>query len=235
MKNIIDNMIRSLPRYKIKQPSTGETVIFRPFVVREEKTLYMINETGTYEDFLATLSNTIDSCFELNVESKDLPIFDIEYFFIKLRCRSLGEIVTPTIICPYTQERIKIELNLDEVEPILHENTTNEFVIDNSIKVKMKYPTLKYFINADNKITKDYYDLVVDCIESIETSEEIIKANNTSRKEIQDFVDAMKKSQFQKLISFIDGMPKIEKKITYTTSDGVDREIVLKGLKDFFQ
>ena len=235
MKNIIDTMIRSLPRYKIKQPSTNENVIFRPFVVREEKSLYMVNETGNYEDFLATLSNIIDSCFELKTESKDLPIFDIEYFFIKLRCRSLGEITTPTIICPYSQERIRIELNLDEIEPIFRENIPNEFVLDNSIKIKMKYPTLRYFINSDSEKIKDYYDLIIDCIETIETTDELIVAKDVSRKEIQDFVDVMKKSEFQKLISFIDGMPRIEKKINYTTSDGVDRQILLKGLKDFFQ
>jgi len=234
MQTIIDNMIKSLPRYKIKQPSTQETIIFRPFVVREEKSLYMINETGSYEDFLATLANTIDSCFELKTESKNLPIFDIDYFFIKLRCKSMGEIITPTIICPYTNERIKIKLNLDDIEPIFSENSSNEIILDSSVRVKMKYPTLEYFITSNSNIKKDYYDLIIDCIEIIETTDEIIYAKNTNRTEIQKFVDVMQKDQFKKLIKFIDDMPRIEKRIEYTTSNGTTREILLKGLKDFF-
>lgn len=233
MKQLIDNMIKSLPKYKIKQPSTQKTISFRPFVVREEKSLYMVNETGSHEDFLATLGSVINSCFELNVDAKDLPIFDIEYFFIKLRCKSISEMANPTIVCPYTKERIKIEINLDEIEPIFHENHKNEILLDNKIKIKMKYPTLSYFIEAERNL-KDYYELIVDCIESIETKDELVEAKNTNRIQIQEFVDVLKKDQFDKLIQFIKTMPRIEKTIKYKTSDGQDREILLKGLKDFF-
>jgi hypothetical protein len=233
MKSLIDNMIRSLPKYNVKQPSTKKTITFRPFVVREEKTLYMSNETGTHEDFLSTLGNVIDSCFELKTEAKNLPIFDIEYFFLKLRCKSLGEFANPTIICPYTGEKIKIELNLDEIEPSYSKDHTNEIKLDGSIKIKMKYPTLEYFIEAERNI-KDYYELIIDCIESIETKDELIESKNTSRDQIQEFVDVLKKDQFEKLISFIKTMPRIEKKIEYTTTDGKTREILLKGIKDFF-
>lgn len=233
MKSLIDNMIKSLPKYKLKQPSNKKTIMFRPFVVKEEKTLYISNETGTHEDFLATLGNIIDSCFELKTEAKNLPIFDIEYFFLKLRCKSLGEIANPTIICPYTGEKIKVEINLDEIEPVYSKDHTTEIVLDSSIKIKMKYPTLDYFIEAERNF-KDYYELIIDCIESIETKEEIIESKNTSREQIQEFVDVMRKEQFEKLISFIKTMPRIEKKLQYKTSDGETREIILKGLKDFF-
>ena len=233
MKSLIDNMIRSLPKYKLKQPSSKKSITYRPFVVKEEKTLYMSNETGTHEDFLETLGNIIDSCFELKTEAKKLPIFDIEYFFLKLRCKSLGEIANPTIICPYTGEKIKVEINLDEIEPVYSKDHTTEIILDSSIKIKMRYPTLDYFIEAERNF-KDYYELVIDCIESIETKEEIIEAKNTSREQIQEFVDVMRKEQFEKLISFIKTMPRIEKKLEYKTSDGKTREILLKGLKDFF-
>lgn len=233
MKQLIDNMIKSLPKYKLKQPSTNKTLSYRPFVVREEKALYMINETGTHEDFLATIGNVIDSCFDLGIDAKELPIFDIEYFFIKLRCKSLGEIANPTIVCPYTGEKIKIEINLDEIEPILYPEHKNEILLENGIKIKLKYPSLHYFIEAERD-SKDYYELIIDCIETIETKDEIIEAKNTNRIEIQEFVDVLKKDQFEKLISFIKTMPRIEKRIEYKTKDGETREILLKGLKDFF-
>ena len=223
------------PIHQLTLPSNGKVVHFRPFTVREEKLLLMAQESGEQKDVINTYKQLINNCCIDPVDVDKLASFDIEYFFIKLRCRSLGEITTPTIICPYSQERIRIELNLDEIEPIFRENIPNEFVLDNSIKIKMKYPTLRYFINSDSEKIKDYYDLIIDCIETIETTDELIVAKDVSRKEIQDFVDVMKKSEFQKLISFIDGMPRIEKKINYTTSDGVDRQILLKGLKDFFQ
>ena len=124
-------------------------------------------------------------------------------------------------------------LNLDEIEPVYSKDHTAEIILDSSIKIKMRYPTLDYFIEAERNF-KDYYELVIDCIESIETKEEIIEAKNTSREQIQEFVDVMRKEQFEKLISFIKTMPRIEKKLEYNTSDGKTREILLKGLKDFF-
>ena len=113
MKEILEKMKSSLPRYITKQPSTGKNVTFRPFTVKEEKHLLMVKQTGEYKDFLSTITNIINNCFDLSTDAKKLPIFDIEYFFLKLRCKSLGEIANPTIICPYTGEKIKVDLRTE--------------------------------------------------------------------------------------------------------------------------
>jgi hypothetical protein len=231
MEKIISMMKNSLPRYVITQPSTGKKVTFRPFTVREEKHLLMIKQTGEYADLLATIANIIDSCFELNAEAKKLPIFDIEYFFLKLRSKSIGEIVEPTIICPHTGERIKIILNIDEIQPTV-KNTNFNIKINENIIVNMKYPTLDILLkNAD----ADLYDVTLNCIESIESIDEKIENSDISKKEFLEFIDLMTNDQFKKIIEFIKNVPSLEKEIKYKTSDNIERTIKLKGIKDFFQ
>ena len=191
MKSLIDNMIRSLPKYKLKQPSSKKSITYRPFVVKEEKTLYMSNETGTHEDFLETLGNIIDSCFELKTEAKKLPIFDIEYFFLKLRCKSLGEIANPTIICPYTGEKIKVEINLDEIEPVYSKDHTAEIILDSSIKIKMRYPTLDYFIEAERNF-KDYYEFQKWSCTNSATKKNTSRFGKSQRKQIGEWLSSSK-------------------------------------------
>jgi len=222
----------SLPKYVTEQPSTRKKVKFRPFTVREEKILLMSNQTGTYEDFLFTLSDIINNCFELNTDSKKLPIFDIEYFFLVLRSKSIGEIIEPTIICPVTQEKINLTINLDDITPSYDKTHNKEFIINNEIKITMKYPSLEYM--ALEK-PEDYYEILIDCIEKIETKDEVIEYTNTSRDLLKEFVDNLTQIQFQKMIDFLKTMPKLEKRIQYKTSDGIERVLTLKGLQDFFQ
>jgi hypothetical protein len=149
-----------MPRYNIVQPSTGKLITFKPFTVKDEKTLLIANQTGSYEDFLSTLADIIDNCFDLPTPSKKLPLFDIEYFFLKLRSKSVGEVVEPVIICPETKESIKINLNIDQIEPIFESSHSNEFKISNEILVKMKYPSLESLIYNKNKDSCDNCSLV---------------------------------------------------------------------------
>jgi len=224
-------MKNSLPRYVTTQPSTGKKVTFRPFTVKEEKYLLMTKQTGEYADLLATIANIIDSCFELGQEAKKLPIFDIEYFFLKLRSKSIGEIVEPTIVCPHTNEKIKLSLNIDDIQPVV-KNTNFNIRLNENIIVNMKYPTLDILLkNSD----ADLYDVTLNCIESIETIDEKIENSDISKKEFLEFIDLMTNDQFKKIIEFIKNVPTLEKEISYITSDRVERKIKLKGIKDFFQ
>lgn len=231
MQTVLNMMKNSLPRYVTTQPSTGKKVTFRPFTVKEEKYLLMTKQTGEYADLLATIANIIDSCFELGQEAKKLPIFDIEYFFLKLRSKSIGEIVEPTIVCPYTDEKIKLSLNIDDIQPVV-KHTNFNIRLNENIIVNMKYPTLDILLkNSD----ADLYDVTLNCIESIETIDEKIENSDISKKEFLEFIDLMTNEQFKKIIEFIKNVPTLEKEISYITSDGVERKIKLKGIKDFFQ
>lgn len=234
MKELLDKMKTCLPKYKLKQPSTGKVVTYRPFTVREEKNLIIANQTGSYEDFLLTLSDIIDSCFSLKDSAKTLPLFDIEYFFIKLRCKSVGEFVEPTIVCPITGEKIKIQLNLEEIEPKFNEGHKKEIELGGNILVTMQYPSLDNLIKRESK-TVDYFDLLLECIFSIETDKELIESKAQNEENLKEFIDLLTTDQYKKLISFFKTSPKLEKEIKYRTSDGVERTLILKGLRDFFQ
>lgn len=227
-------MKTSLPLYKLKQPSTGKNVSYRPFTVREEKNIIIANQTGSYEDFLLTLTDVIDNCFDLPQPAKTLPIFDIEYFFIKLRCKSVGEILEPTIICPVTGEKVKIELNLDEIEPKLNVDHVKQIKLSENLLVNMKYPTVENFIKREDK-TIDYFDLLLESIETIETDSELIETKTQPNEYLVEFVDLLTSDQYKKLIQFFKTSPKLEKEINYQTSDGIARTIILRGLRDFFQ
>ena len=229
--NIVETLKNSLPKYFIEQPSTRKKVKFRPFTVKEEKILLMANQTGNFDDFLITLSEVIDNCFELKTKSKNLPIFDIDYFFLALRAKSIGEIIETTFICSETNEPISITINLDDIKPIYSNNHEKEIKINDSMIFKLKYPSLEYAINNKG----DYYDMVIDCIETIETKDELVEAKNTSREMLKEIVDLLTQQQFKKLIEFFKTMPRIEKEIEYETSDGVKRKTVLRGIRDFFQ
>ena len=234
MKELLNTMRQSMPRYNIIQPSTGKMITFKPFTVKEEKTLLIANQTGSYEDFLSTLADIIDNCFDLPTPSKKLPLFDIEYFFLKLRSKSVGEVVEPVIICPETKESIKINLNIDEIEPIFEAFHSNEFKISNEILVKMKYPSLESLINNKNK-DLDYFDLLIESIYSIQTPNELIEASTVSQEYLKEFVELLTSAQYKKLIDFFKTSPRLETEVKYTTSDGTDRVLMLKGLRDFFQ
>lgn len=231
MKEILEKMKSSLPRYVTKQPSTGKNVTFRPFTVKEEKHLLMVKQTGEYKDFLSTITNIINSCFDLSTDAKKLPIFDIEYFFLKLRSKSIGEIVQPIIVCPVTKEKISLTLNLEEIEPV---GNMSDFKIkiSDEILVNMRYPTIDFLIKNSSE---DLYETTLNCIESIETIDQRIENSDISKTEFLEFIDLMTNEQFMKILNFLKNIPKLEKEIKYKTRDGVERSIKLKGIKDFFQ
>ena len=231
MKEILEKMKSSLPRYVTKQPSTGKNVTFRPFTVKEEKHLLMVKQTGEYKDFLSTITNIINSCFDLSTDAKKLPIFDIEYFFLKLRSKSIGEIVQPIIVCPVTKEKISLTLNLEEIEPV---GNMSDFKIkiSDEILVNMRYPTIEFLIKNSSE---DLYETTLNCIESIETIDQRIENSDISKTEFLEFIDLMTNEQFMKVLNFLKNIPKLEKEIKYKTRDGVERSINLKCIKDFFQ
>lgn len=234
MRELLDSMKTSLPRYNIIQPSTGKLVTFRPFTVKEEKSLIIANQTGSYEDFLSTLAEIINNCFELEMDAKKLPIFDIEFFFLKLRSKSVGETIEPTITCPITKEKVKIFVNLDEIDPVFNKMHTKKILVNSNMMVTMNYPSLNNLIQRRNEKI-DYFDLLLECIQSIETSTEIFENNSVSKENMKEFIDQLTSEQYKKLIDFFKTSPKLEQKIHYKTSDGENREILLKGLRDFFQ
>lgn len=238
MNNLISNLKNSYPRFAIKQPSTDKTLNYRPFTVKEEKSLVLSKELGKYSDFLITICDVVDNCFskdDFKINSRKLPIFDVEYMFLKIREKSVSEIVKVSFVCPATKEIIKTEINIPDIQVRTSENS-KQIKISDDIIVNMKYPDFEYLIenavvNENQNI--DFFDMVLSCIESIQTQNEIL--DNLSKKFALEFIENLTKEQYQKILNFFVNSPKIEHTIKYKTTDGIEREMTFRGIRDFFQ
>jgi hypothetical protein len=238
MTKLSSLLTEKTPKYELKIPSTGKTVTYRPFLVKEEKILLIAQESQDNGEILLAIRDIVESCVDGLTDVDDMPIFDIEYIFLRIRSKSVGEVVTPTIVCPETQESIELEIDLLSVEPSKEENHTTSIKISDDILIKMRYPSLgllrKRNSMFDMNDSASFYDLIVDCIDEVHTEKEVVKSKEISKGEVESFVDAMNKSQFNSLLEFFLTSPRIEYTTKYTTKDGVERSITLSGLGDFF-
>ena len=227
------------PIYPVTIPSTGKKTTFRPFFVKEEKILLMAQESHNDTEILLAIKDIIESCVEGVKNAQNLPLFDIEYLFVQLRAKSVGEVVEPILVCPDTGENIPLKVNLTEVTIINDKNHNNKIKIADDIMVKMKYPSISILEKRGSVIDysnpSSFYDLIVDCIETIQTKDESIIAEELMREEIEEFVDSMTKEQFNLLLDFFITCPRLEHEVKYTPSDGKERTFVLSGLGDFFE
>jgi len=239
MNTLSDILKSSVPTYEVQLPSTGKTVSFRPFLVKEEKVLLIAQQSNDYSEILRAIKNVIESCFEEIKNAGDLPLFDIEYLFINLRAKSVGEIVNPIFICPHTNENIKLEINLLDVAIENKKNHDNKIQIKDDVIITMNYPSVNIIAkeeeNKEEVSGTDYfYDLTAKCIKKIETKEETIDVSKIPQKEVSDFVDNLTNKQFEKIMNFFSTSPKLNLKVNYKTSDGEEREVSFSNLTDFF-
>lgn len=238
MQDILSVLKNSYPKFTITQPSTDKSIYYRPFTVREEKALILAKDLGKYSDFLITITEIVDNCYSTNdikINSKKLPIFDVEYMFLKIREKSVSEVVKVSFVCPETKETIKTEINIPDIQIIKQQNPTQVKIADNLI-VNMKYPTFDYLIqNAIEKEDQniDLFDMVINCIHTIETKDQVL--NDLSKDFILEFINNLTKQQYEKILSFFVKSPRIEHTVKYRTTDGVDRQITFRGIRDFFQ
>lgn len=229
------DLLSKTPKYNDTVPSTKKKIWFRPFLVKDEKILLMVQETGSEKEILMAVKQLVESCFDIK-NAGDMPIFDLEYLFLKLRSKSVGEIVEPYLICPQTKEKIKLTIDLEKIKVKTFKDHTKKIKLSNELLVSMKYPSLNMFIENETSDMSlmDFYDLAVSCVDYIETSKERIDCKDRSKEEIKEFVDNLTKEQFDSIIEFFATIPRIEEEISYTTSDGEERKVILRGIRDFF-
>jgi len=234
--SLIDLLKKTTPKYQTIIPSTGKKIWFRPFIVKEEKMLLIAQETGKENEIFKTIVQIINECFDGIGDASTLPLFDLEYLFIKLRSKSVMETVNPILECPETKQNVKLTINLEDIEVKKFDNHKTKIIISDELFIQMKYPSISLFIEheVENMQLIDFYDLAISCIDYIETKDSRIEAESTSKEELREFVDNMTKIQFDELIKFFATMPRIEHIVKYKTNDGVERSILLKGIKDFF-
>jgi hypothetical protein len=230
------------PTYELELPSTGETVQYRPFLVKEEKVLVIALESEDTKQITTAIKSVIKNCvLTKTVKVESLPTFDIEFLFLNIRGKSVGEELEVNIICPDDGEtQVPVKINLDDIKVQKNEEHSNRIKIDDSIMMEMKYPSLDQFIknnfdfNEKNAMDQSF-DLIGSCIDKIYTEDEVWVASDVTKKEISDFLESMNSSQFKGIEKFFETMPKLSHTIKVRNPvTEIESEVILEGLASFF-
>jgi hypothetical protein len=223
--------ILDVPTYELKLPSSGKKVKYRSFLVKEEKILMIANETGEIEDQKNAIGQIITNCTfgELNYE--DMPTFDMEYLFINIRSKSVGESVDLSVLCPDDKKtRVDITINLDDIKCKKPKKNSNVIKLNKTVGVIMKYPTMS--MRADEA---DGFEILSNCIESVYDEDTVYSTVDFSKDEIDTFIDSMTQSQLEDVGSFFDDMPKVYYDVEVTNPNTkVKSKVRLEGMKTFF-
>jgi hypothetical protein len=230
-----------VPTYELTLPSEDKKIKFRPFLVREEKILYIAMETGQNKEMINALKDVVGACtFDvLNVDR--LPIFDIEYLFLQIRAKSVSEITKFRAICPDDGKTyVETEVDLTKVEVQVDDEHTNRIMLESerNLGLVLKYPTLKNYDvgrGLDNIEIDKVFNILIDCIDHIFEGDKIYPAKDTSKQELKEFIEGLPQDAFTKIKSFFDTMPKLKHEVEVTNPNtNVTSKIVLTGIADFF-
>ncbi len=230
------------PSYTLELPSTEQEIKYRPFLVKEEKLLVLALESEDTKQITNAIKTVIKSCIETkNIKVEALPTFDIEYLFLNIRGKSVGEEIEVNIICPDDEETVvSIKINVDDIQVQKNPEHSNKIKLDDSIMMEMKYPSLEQFIKSNFDFSADStmdqsFELIGSCIDKIYTEEEVWVAADVTKKELMEFLDQMNTSQFKQIEKFFETMPKLSHKIKVKNpKTEVESEVVLEGLSSFF-
>lgn len=232
----------STPTYELELPSTGETVKYRPFLVREEKLLVLALEGENTKDITTAIKTVIKNCIQSKgIKVETLPTFDIEFLFLNIRGKSVGEEIEVNLICPDDgQTTVLTKIAIDDIEVKKNEEHTNKIKIDDTLMMEMKYPSLDQFIKSNfdfgsGNNMEQSFDLIVSCIDKIYNEEEVWAAADVTKKELMDFLDQMNSNQFKEIEKFFETMPKLRHEVKITNPETkVESTVVLEGLSSFF-
>ena len=232
------------PSYELELPSTGKTIQYRPFLVKEEKLLVIALESEDTKQITNAIKAVIRACIlTKGVKVESLPTFDIEFLFLNIRGKSVGEEIDVNLICPDDNEtEVNVSINLDDIQVQKPEGHSNKIKLDNNLIMELKYPSLNEFIknnfdpnDAGVNAMEQSFDLIGSCISKIYNEDEVWVAADCSKKEINEFLDSMNSNQFKEIESFFETMPKLTHVVNVTNpKTKVKSDVVLEGLASFF-
>jgi hypothetical protein len=232
------------PSYELELPSTGKTIQYRPFLVKEEKLLVIALESEDTKQITNAIKAVIRACIlTKGVKVESLPTFDIEFLFLNIRGKSVGEEIDVNLICPDDNEtEVSVSINLDDIQVQKPEGHSNKIKLDNNLMMELKYPSLNEFIknnfdpnDAGVNAMEQSFDLIGSCISKIYNEDEVWVAADCSKKEINEFLDSMNSNQFKEIESFFETMPKLTHVVNVTNpKTKVKSDVVLEGLASFF-
>lgn len=226
------------PKYQLQVPSTGQKVKYRPYLVKEEKVLMIALESQDKTQALNAVVDTILACVDGDIDKKSLTLFDVEYMFIKIRAKSVGEKTNIGLRCSECEHTNEIQIDVDSVEVKDISPSTSEIELDTDIVLKMVYPNFESMAaleELEGSETDKVFKLITSCMHSIETAEENILFEDETEKEIMEFVESLSTEQFTKIRDFVESMPRVEKKVEFSCeSCNKPNEVLLRGIDDFF-
>ena len=232
------------PTYELKMPSSGKKIKYRPFLVKEEKILIIALESRNQNEITNAVKDVLKKCIlTRGVKVDDLPTFDIEYIFLNIRAKSIGEDIRLTVTCPDDREtQVPVTIYVDEIKVTKPEGHTNDVVIDDKLTLRMKYPSLNQFVENNFEVDDDpevlvnkTFKVVADCMDTVFTEEDAWEAKDYTSSERVKFVEQLNSKQYKKVENFFATMPKLSHTIEVVNPNTKKKSsIVLERLAYFF-
>ena len=230
------------PTYELELPSTGKTVKYRPFLVKEEKLLVLALESEDNKQISTAIQAVLKSCIKSRgVKVEQLPTFDIEYLFLHIRGKSVGEEIEVNLICPDDNETsIPVTINIDDIAVQKPKDHNKQIKLDKNLMMELKYPSLEQFVknNFDfegGSQVDQSFEVIAGCIDKIYTEEEVWSTSDCTKKEVTNFLEQMSSKQFKEVEKFFETMPKLSHEVEITNPNTkVKSTVVLEGLSSFF-
>ena len=224
------------PTYELEVPSTKDTLTYRPFLVKEEKILLMAMEEEDQKHMVNAVRTIVDNCTFKTLKVNKMPMFDLEYVFLNIRAKSVGEVASVKVLCDDDEETyVDIDIPLEEIEVKFHKGHTNIIDLTDDIKIEMAYPTFEMLESFDSEDTKAIFDLMGKCVERVIDGETIHERADFNKKELTDFLDSLNTKQFGEMQKFFETMPKLSHDVEFTNPKTKKKhKKTLEGLNSFF-
>jgi len=227
------------PTYELELPSTGNKIKYRPFLVKEQKILMMAQEGSDENEIAEAMGSLVNDCTFGVVDSKTAPMFDIEYIFLKVRGKSVGDKIELNVTCPDDGETSAlVTIDIEDIKVHMLEEHTNEINISDDVKIFLRYPVLSDMKNvkADSNSVDRVFNILNNCITSIHFGDDVYNKVDLTEKDINEFVDQFTSEQFDTMVKFFDTMPKMRHIVNVTNpKTKVTSEVVLEGLESFLE
>ena len=227
------------PTYELELPSTGEKIKYRPFLVKEQKNLMLASESEDETEIQNALANLIAECTFGKIDPFEVPLFDVEFMFLRIRGKSVGEKIELNVLCPDDNKtRAKVTINLEDIDVHMKANHNNEISVTDNISIFMRYPTLKDVRNIGTDITNvdTIFTLIKKCVAEIHDEKTIHNRIDISEKEMEEFIDNLPSTTFETLGEFFNTMPKVQHPVKVTNPKTKKKgEVIIEGIQSFFE
>lgn len=224
------------PLFEVEIPSSQQKIKMRPFLVKEEKLLLMAQTSGNSRDTVLAIKQVVNNCIVDNIDIDKLTTFDLEYLFVKLRARSINNLIDVMYTDPEDEQQHKIQINLDDVEVIRDERHTNKVEITDEMGIILRYPKTD-MLKAVDQATSEvdlYFEVIKYCIDKVYDADNVYETNEQTPEELQEFLASLDVKTFKQIQLFLETMPKLHYETSYTNSKGTERKVLLQNLNDFF-